>query len=106
VTDFLLVYKGGTMPETDEERAKVMGAWTEWFGQLGRAVEDQGNPFTPVSKTITGDGSISDTAGSPPSTGYSMLTASSLDEAVDLAKGCPVLRGGASVEVYETFPVM
>jgi hypothetical protein len=28
------------------------------------------------------------------------------DEAVTLAKGCPVLDGGAEVEVYETFAVM
>jgi hypothetical protein len=106
VTDFLLVYKGGSMPETEEEQGKVMDAWTAWFGQLGAALKDGGNPFTPTSKTISPDGSISDTAGSPPSTGYTILAADSLDAAVDLAKGCPVLQGGASVEVYETFPVM
>jgi hypothetical protein len=106
VTDFLLVYKGGAMPETDEERAQVMDAWTQWFGQLGSALKDGGNPFTPVSKTISADGSISDTTGSPPSTGYTIVTADSLDEALGLAKGCPVLQGGASIEIYETFPVM
>jgi hypothetical protein len=106
MTDFLLVYKGGSMPETDEERATVMDAWTQWFGQLGGALKDGGNPFTPVSKTISADGSVSDTAGSPPSTGYTILSAESLDEALGLAKGCPVLQGGAAVEVYETLPVM
>ena len=38
--------------------------------------------------------------------GYSIVTADSLDEAVDKAKGCPVLQGGASITVYETFEVM
>jgi hypothetical protein len=106
VTDFLLVYRGGSMPETQEEQAKVMDAWTQWFGQLGGALKDGGNPFTPQSKTISGDGSVSDTAGATAATGYSILSADSLDEAVGLAKGCPVLQGGASIEVYETFPVM
>ena len=39
-------------------------------------------------------------------TGYSILKADSLDAAVALAKGCPVLAGGAAVVVSETFPVM
>jgi hypothetical protein len=31
--------------------------------------------------------------------GYIMISAASLDEASELAKGCPVLLGGGSVEV-------
>ena len=106
MSDFLLVYRGGSMPEGEEEQAKVMDAWTQWFGQLGGALKDGGNPVTPQAKTISGDGAVSDGAASPPATGYSILTADSLDEAVNLAKGCPVLGGGASIEVYETFSVM
>ena len=34
------------------------------------------------------------------------MTADSLDEAVEKAKGSPVLQGGASITVYETFAVM
>ena len=78
MTDFLLVYRGGGMPETEAEQARVMDAWTAWFGELGPALKDGGNPFTPVSKTIAGDGSVSDTAAAPPATGYSIITAESL----------------------------
>jgi len=39
-------------------------------------------------------------------TGYSIIKADSLDAAVELAKGCPVFGGGASVQVVETYPVM
>jgi len=42
----------------------------------------------------------------PTASGYSIISADSLDQAVDLAKGCPVSMGGASVSVYETFTVM
>jgi hypothetical protein len=106
MTDYLLVYRGGSMPETEEEQGKVMDAWTAWFGQLGGALKDGGNPFTGASKTISSDGAISDTTSNPPATGYSIISADSLDAAVDLAKGCPVLGGGASTEVHETFAVM
>ena len=44
--------------------------------------------------------------GGASASGYSILTADSLDEAVGKAKGCPVLQGGASITVYETFAVM
>jgi hypothetical protein len=106
VADFVLIYRGGSMPETEEEQGKVMDAWTAWFGDLGGALKDGGNPFTPDSKSIAADGSVSDTSVSPPATGYTIISAGSLDEALGLAKGCPVLQGGAGIDVYETFPVM
>jgi len=39
-------------------------------------------------------------------TGYTLIKADSLDNAVEIAKGCPVLIGGAKVAVYETFDAM
>ncbi|MEA2557081.1 MAG: hypothetical protein QOG88_619 [Actinomycetota bacterium] len=101
---YLLLYSGGRMPESEAEQATVMQAWEAWFGQLGSAVADGGNPFTPASKSIASDGSVKDGAGS--ATGYSVLEADSLDAATAMAKGCPVLQGGASIGVYETFNAM
>ena len=37
---------------------------------------------------------------------YSVLKANSLDEAVSMAKSCPVLEGGAGIMVFETFNTM
>ena len=104
MANYLLVFHGGSMPESQEEGAKVMQAWTDWFGVLGDKLVDAGNPVSQV-RTIASNGSVSD-GGTNPSTGYSVIKADSLDEAVALAKGCPVLQGGASVEVAETFAVM
>ena len=39
-------------------------------------------------------------------TGYSILKADSLNAAVDLAKGCPVLQSGGKITVYEITPAM
>jgi hypothetical protein len=102
-SNYLLVYHGGSMPETEEAQAQVMQAWTDWFGKLGDALVDGGNPVS-QSRTIGAGGTVSDTSNG--ATGYSIIKADSLDKAVDLAKGCPVLGGGASVEVAETFAVM
>ena len=91
------------MPESEEEQAKTMAAWGDWFGQLGAAVEDGGNPIG-ASKTIASNGSVSDTAGSPLS-GFSIISAPNIDAAVQMAKGCPVLATGGAVEVGETFEI-
>jgi hypothetical protein len=105
MTDYVLLYHGGRMPESEEEQATVMKAWDTWMHSLGGALKDGGNPFAPgAAKTISADGSVRDGAGS--ASGYSIITADSLDDAADKAKGCPVLEGGATVEVYETFQVM
>lgn len=101
---YLLLYSGGRMPESEAEQAAVMAAWEGWFGQLGSAVADGGNPFGPASNSIASDGSVEDGAGS--ASGYSILEADSLDAATVMAKGCPVLQGGASIGVYEIFDVM
>jgi hypothetical protein len=103
MANYVLVYHGGSMPESPEDNARVMGAWTEWFGTLGEALVDGGNPAT-RSRTIAADGSVSDDTSGP--SGYSIIKAASLDEAVTLARDCPVLHGGASVQVVETFDAM
>jgi hypothetical protein len=106
VADYVLLYGGGSMPETKEEQDAVMAAWNSWFGELGDSLKDGGNPFTPAAKSIAPDGSVSDGSGGGAASGYSIIKADSLDEATETAKGCPVLQGGARITVYETFEVM
>jgi hypothetical protein len=38
-----------------------------------------------------------------PASGYSLIEASDLDDAVTKAKGCPILGSGGSVELAEAF---
>ena len=103
MSTYLLTYHGGSMPESKEEQDQVMAAWTSWFGKLGAALVDGGNP-TSKSKAISPDGSVMDATSAP--SGYSIIKADDLDSAVELSKGCPVLAGGAAVVVSETFSVM
>ncbi|HZD17638.1 MAG TPA: hypothetical protein VE669_05805 [Actinomycetota bacterium] len=105
MADFVLLYSGGSNPETDEERATVMKAWEDWYKDLGPAIKDGGNPFSPVAKTVSAGDGVSDLAG-PRLTGYTIVMADSLDAAVEMAKGSPVLADGGQVHVYETFEVM
>jgi hypothetical protein len=103
MANFVLAYRGGSVPETEDEQKAVMEAWMGWFGQLGEAVVDGGAPFG-ASMTRSGDGAPTDGAPSE-LTGYSIVSAGSLAEAAELAGGCPILSGGGSVDVYETMPM-
>lgn len=98
---YVLLYSGGGMPETEEETAKVLQAWGTWYDALGDKVVDPGYPFTPVAKTVASDGSVSDGAALN-SSGYTILEAGSIDEAVRGAKGCPILAAGGNITVLET----
>ncbi len=99
--NFLLTYTGGDgMAETPEAQAEVMAAWGAWFGALGEAVVDGGAP-TAESSQIAPDGAVSAPAASA-ITGYTVLQAADLDGALALAKDCPHLHSGGSVEVYAT----
>jgi len=104
MANYLLVYHGGGMPEGEAEMAKVTAAWDAWFHQLGEALVDGGNPAS-GTQVISADGSVAAGGATSPS-GYSIIKADSHDAAVGLAKGCPVLAGGAMIEVVETFNAM
>ena len=97
---YLLAYHGGGAPANPEEQKKVMDAWVAWFGALGRAVVDGGNPVGP-SSTVKADGSLVTGGGANPVSGYSLIEAPGLEDALKKAKSCPVLTHGGSVEVAE-----
>ena len=97
---YLFVYHGGENPKTEEEVAEVLDAWGAWFGTMGAAVIDGGNPVG-QSYTINGDGSVMDNGGANPATGYSLIEASDVDDAITKARGCPILSVGGSIELAE-----
>ena len=98
--EFLLVYHGasGPMPESQAEIDKVVQAWGAWFVRLGDAVVDGGNPVG-RSKTILPDGKVENHGGPDPASGYSIIMADDIDDAVEKAKGCPHLGDGGTIEV-------
>jgi hypothetical protein len=104
--NYLLAYHGGGgMAQDQATRDKLMAEWGKWFQDLGPALVDGGNPVM-RAKTVTSKGSVSDGGGQNPVSGYSVIKANDLDSAVKLARGCPVLSGGGSIEVAETVNAM
>lgn len=102
--NFLFVYKGGGMPEGEEAQKAVWVAWSKWYEEIGdEGVVDKGNPCGDCM-TVLPDASSKD--GGSSISGYSILKLESMDVAVKVAGMCPVLAGGATVEVCEILPMM
>jgi hypothetical protein len=94
---YVLAYKGGNVASSDEERAASMAAWQSFLGGLGDALVDMGNPFG--ASASVGAGAATGLSG------YSIITAGSLEEATEKAKGAPVVGSGGGVDVYETIAI-
>jgi hypothetical protein len=105
---YLYIFRGGLpmgMGKTSPaEMQKQMQKWLSWMKELeqkghlkgGDPLEDGGKTVRGKSKTIT-DGPFAeakDVVG-----GYLLVTAESLDHAVELSKGCPILDIEGTVEV-------
>lgn len=73
-------------------RPEGIGAWTSWFASVGASVTDIGKPILVSS-------AFHDLGNRTKPGGYSIITADDLEAALTLAKGCPALREGGSVEV-------
>jgi hypothetical protein len=103
MANYLLLYSGGSMGQSEAEQKAFMKEWETWFAKVGKSLVDGGNPFTPKAKNVSSDGKVNDGSIGAMASGYSVIAADSLDAAVALARVCPVLKGGAKITVYETF---
>lgn len=100
MANYVFAYSGGNGVAADEaERNAQYAEWGQWFEALGSVVIEGGAAMG-AAKTVGPSGSVSD-GGSRRLSGYSIVSADSLDSAVELAKGCPVLGIGGAVDVYE-----
>ena len=103
---FLFIYRGASEAAgrmTPEERQQHMQKWEKWIGegiQKGWML-DPGDGLTPETRVVTPklvtDGPFvesKEVVG-----GFSIVQADSIDAAAKLAKGCPGLSIGGSVEV-------
>ncbi len=97
--NYIIAYHGGNKPDSPEEGAKHMAKWKAWIGGLGDAAVNPGTPLG-KSKTVSSDG-VSDGGGSNPLSGFSIVKAGDMDAVLEIAKECPFLDLGGTLEVAE-----
>ena len=103
---FLFVYRDcgeSTTMITPAERQQQMQAWEKWLGEALRAgwMLDPGDALTPEGRVVSGkavtDGPFAETK--EVVGGFSVVEAATIDDAAQLARGCPGVVTGGTVEV-------
>lgn len=97
MSQYLLAFRGG-MPKSPEEGAKMMEAWNTWMGGLGDALVDPGAGLG-KSRFLTGPGK-EESAGDPLS-GYTVVEATDIEAALEIAGRNPIFSLGGTIEVAE-----
>jgi hypothetical protein len=71
----------------------------EWLSSLGDSAVSPANPLKGTN-TVNSDGSVS-SGGSTTMSGFTIVEVDSMDSAIAIAKSCPFLEVGGSLEVSE-----
>jgi hypothetical protein len=99
MSQYIITYLGGDQPSSPEEGKQHFAKYKEWLSSLGDSAVSPANPFKNTS-TVNSDGTI--TIGSTTSmSGYTIIEADSMEAALSIAKACPFLDIGGSLEVSE-----
>ena len=113
MNEFLLIFRNTTIPEgkySPEEIQGIMKQWENWMGNMaaqnklisiGSRLSPEGLTLKPNNVITNGPYTeIKEIVG-----GYTLIRADSLEDAAEIAKGCPILNVGGSVEVRAQVPV-
>lgn len=94
---FVFAYHGGPKSMSREDGAAYMTRWKAWTEGLGAALVDPGMAVG-ASKTVSASG-VADNGGSNPISGVSVVEADDIGGAITMAKACPHLGIGGSIEI-------
>jgi hypothetical protein len=106
MSEFLFLVRGSNrLARSPDEMQKSMQKWVVWFKELNQkgVVKDPGNPLDATGKVVRGrskdvhDGPYAEAKDLV--NGYVVIETATIDQAVDLSKGCPIFEDGGSVEV-------
>ena len=101
MNEYMLIYQGGdpdwAKNTTPAEMAAAMEGWGAWMGDLQARdkLVSGGSPLHYSGKKISADKVVTDIAASELKelvSGYSIVKAADIDEAVELAKSCPIFH--------------
>jgi hypothetical protein len=95
VDTYLLVHRH---PDNYAGSPEAAAAWQAWFDKLGDALVDKGNAV------LDDRGAIGKPGAALPLGRYTIINAANLEQATQLARGCPALQAGGAVEVGRLTP--
>lgn len=101
---YLVTYHDGPpMPQDPEQAQRIVEAFGAWLASAGESIVDPGAPLS-IAKTV-GPNGVSDGQQAAAISGYSILRATDLDTATELALGHPFIERGGMLEISEVVDV-
>ena len=101
--EYIITYLGGDKPSSPEEGQQHMSKYRAWLSSLGESAVSPANPLRNTS-TVNSDGSVT-TGGKTSMSGFTIIEADSMEAALLIAKDCPFLEIGGSLEVSELIKI-
>lgn len=110
--DYLFLYRSDynkLAQRTPAEAEAMIKKWMDWMGNIAaqNKLTSRGHRLQNTGKVLKNDVvtngpymEIKESIG-----GYSLVKAASYEDAVELAKSCPILKNGGQVEVREINPM-
>jgi hypothetical protein len=89
---FMFLHYGFETPTPEIEEA-----WGKWFASIADRMVDAGSPFK-GGREVSHGGTKDLPLGMESLTGYTIISADSIEDAVKIAKGCPMIK---FLRVYE-----
>ena len=107
--EFLLIFRTDykAMPKGSPEEMQAMTKkWMDWIGSIAaqNKLFERGKRLSFDGKVVRTNKSVTDgpyTEIKESIGGYSIIKVDSYEEAVEIAKGCPILTVGGNVEIRE-----
>jgi hypothetical protein len=99
MSKFIIVYLGGNQPSSPEEGQQHFAKYMEWLDSLGDSAVSPANPLKDTT-TVNPDGRVT-AGGTTTMSGYTIVSADSMESALSIAMTCPFLDIGGSLEVSE-----
>ncbi|PSL34920.1 YciI family protein [Chitinophaga ginsengisoli] len=107
--DFLLIYRAdyGVVANASPEEMQVRTqGWMDWIAGIAaqNKLTDRGNRLMPQATVLKNEDIVTDGPFAEIKEsimGYSIIKATSMEEAAALSKGCPIFKVGGTVEVRE-----
>ena len=106
--EFVFIFRNSDNPNfkpSPEQMQEVMTSWMNWMGGIAaqNKLANNGNRLSmSIAKTVKPNNVITDgpyTEIKEFISGYIIVKAATIDEAIELAKDCPIIKIGGNVEV-------
>lgn len=96
---YMITYLGGNQPSSPEEGKQHFAKYMEWIASLGDAAVSPANPIK-ATQTVNPDGTVT-AGGMTGMSGFTLVEMASMEDALAVAKRCPFLDIGGSLELSE-----